>query len=146
MSFVKFRRPILATGGLKTGSSTGSASTDERVVFGSALQSLGSTAGNISAAPLTIVTATATGLVYTLPTPEVGLRKRIVLDYTGATGSVTFANPTTAIFFNGSTANVITVSSSVEHLNIDLWGASATQWASIATTGSGVTYAGSTVV
>lgn len=146
MGWFKVKRPLLAAGGIKVGNTTGSASTDERVVFvGNGLQSLVTTGSHtIDASPLTVITATDTG-TYVLPTPEAGLRKRIVVDYVGATGNLRIVNPTTSIFFNGSTANILTVSSSEVHLNIDLWGLSATQWAAMTSTGAGVTFAGSTV-
>jgi hypothetical protein len=144
MGWVKFRRPALFTGGLKTGSSTGSASTDERVVFGSDIETFGTTGGTMTGAPITIITATDTGH-FVLPTPEVGLQKLVSIDFVGATGDLLIVNPSTLIVFDGSTANIMTVSSSQEHLTIKLTGASATRWLVETSTGSGVTYSGSTV-
>jgi len=109
-------------------------------------ESLGSTAGTIGTwPPVTVITATATGLVYTLPTPQSGLQKTIVVDYNGATGNLTLANASTGTVFNGSTANVITVSSSESHLNVQLTGVTTAQWSSITSTGAGVSFAASTV-
>ena len=110
------------------------------------VESLGSTAGLIAAwPPITIVTATATGLVYQLPVPHAGQHKRVIIDYNGATGNLTIANKSTGTVFNGSTANVITCASSESHLNIDLIGMSTAQWSAVTSTGGGVTFSGSTV-
>jgi hypothetical protein len=131
---------------------------EKRNIVTDPAQTLGSTGGTIQAYPtVTVVTATATGVVYTLPTPSAGLQKTVVIDYTGATGNVSVVNPTTAIFFNGSTANIITVTSSQEQAVIQLTGVSATQWAAVGsitsfsvTTASSfdypINFAGSTVV
>jgi hypothetical protein len=99
---------------------------------------------------MTIITATATGLVYTLPAPVAGLSKRVLLDYTGATGNVTIACPTTIDGFNGSTANTITVSSSEEHAVFDFRGASTAAWSVMysvtpTTAAPGIAFAASTV-
>lgn len=116
-----------------------------RPTVSAAAQTLTAT-GNIKAYPeVTIVTATSTGVVTTLPTPQAGLQKTLVIDYTGATGPLTVASGSTATVFNGSTANVITVSSSEEHLGIRLVGVSKTAWSAMTSTGSGVTFAASTV-
>ncbi len=114
-------------------------------------ETLGSTAGTMSGwPPVTVVTATATGLVYRLPIPHSGYVKNVVVDYTGATGVLSLVNASTATVFNGSTANIITVSSSDEHTVFTLIGISTSQWSAgwsvTPTTGvSGVTFAASTV-
>ena len=113
----------------------------QRAPIGRPAQALGSTGGTIQATPpVTICTATATGVTYTLPTPQAGLQKTIVLDSNGATGVVTFANPTTAISLNGSTYNYLTVSSSESTLVLNFVGVSQSKWAVAASTGSGVTF------
>jgi hypothetical protein len=120
---------------------------EQRATIGRPAQALGSTGGTIQATPpVSVLTSTATGVVYTLPTPQSGLQKTLVLDYTGATGSVTIANASTATVFNGTTANVITVSSSETTLVLNLVGVSQSKWAVGSSTGSGVTLAASTVV
>lgn len=108
-------------------------------------ESLGSTSGDLATYGVSIITATATGLVYQLQTPAAGRPKFISVDYTGATGNLTIANASTGTVFNGSTANVITVSSSEEHLSLHLIGLSTARWMAFSSTGSGISYAGSTV-
>ena len=114
-------------------------------------ETLGSTAGKVGTwPPVTVITATATGLVYQLPVPKSGSAKNVVVDYTGATGNLTLANKSTGTVFNGSTANVITMSSSQEHAVFQLTGVSTGQWAalwSVSPTSAlpGVVFAGSTV-
>lgn len=118
----------------------------QRATIGRPAQALGSTGGLIqSTPPVSVLTSTATGVVYTLPTPQSGLQKTLVVDYTGATGALTIANASTATVFNGTTANVITVSSSETVLVLDLVGVSQSKWAAASSTGSGVTFAASTV-
>jgi len=96
------------------------------------VEALGSTAGKIGSwPPVTVVTATATGLVYQLPVPQSGYSKNVVVDYTGATGNLTLANKSTGTVFNGSTANVITMSSSQEHAVFNFTGVSTAQWAAL---------------
>jgi len=116
---------------------------DDRVM---PTESHGSTSGTLATYGVSIITATATGLVYQLPTPAAGRPKFISVDYTGATGNLTFANASTATVFDGSTANVITVSSSEEHLSLQLVGLTTARWMTFASTGNGVSFAGSTVV
>jgi hypothetical protein len=102
--------------------------------------------GDISAYPkVTVCTVTSTGVVLTLPAPQAGLEKRLAIDYVGATGVLTVAANSTSVLLNGSTANVIQVSSSEEHLGISLVGMSASAWSVMTSTGSGVTFAASTV-
>ena len=120
---------------------------EQRATIGRPAQTLGSTGGVIEATPkVTICTNTATGVVYQLPTPQSGLEKTVILDYLGATGSVTFANKSTGTVFNGTTNNVITVSSSDDTLVLTFVGVSTTKWAVSSSTGSGVTLSASTVV
>lgn len=107
-------------------------------------ESLGSTAGTIAEYGMTIITATATGLVYQLPAPKQGLRKHIVVDYNGATGNLVLANPTTTDFILGTTANTITVSSSA-NVAIDLMGMSTAGWSANFASTAKVAFAGSTV-
>jgi hypothetical protein len=115
---------------------------NRRAAITTPAQELGSTSGTILAYPsVTVVTATATGLTYTLPTPQSGLQKTLVIDYTGATGNLTIAAASTGTVFNGSTANNITVSSSEEHLNLVFTGISQSRWSVATSTGSGVTFA-----
>lgn len=117
-----------------------------RATIGTPSQSLGSTGGTIKAFPkVSILTSTATGTVYQLPTPRAGLEKTLIVDYVGATGNLTIASKSTATVINGTTANVITVSSSDNTLVVSLVGASSAKWASVTSTGAGVTYAASTV-
>lgn len=129
MGYVKTRRPEVST----------------------PIETLGSTAGDIAPwPPVTVVTATATGLVYQLPVPQPGFEKTVIVDYTGATGNLTLANVSTGTVFNGSTANVITVSSSEEHAIVRLIGITTAQWAADwgatpTTAAWPVAYAGSTV-
>ena len=117
-------------------------------------ETLGSTSGKIGTfPPVTVITATATGLVYQLPIPKSGLQKTVIVDWTGDTGNVVLANVATGTVFNGSTSNIITVSSSQENVTILLTGISTSQWSaaigyfhaqSTATTYP-VVFAGSTV-
>lgn len=93
-----------------------------------AVESLGSTGGNIAAHGCTVITATAANLVYTLPAPTLGQSKWVVVDYTGNADDLIVACNTTAQFFNLSTANTIVVSSSVEHVAIELYGMSTSRW------------------
>ncbi len=115
------------------------------------VEALGSTAGKIGTwPPVTVVTATATGLVYQLPPPQSGYIKNVVVDYVGATGSLTLANKSTGTVFNGSTGNIITVSSSQEHAVFQLTGISTAAYAalwSVSPTSAlpGVAFSGSTV-
>lgn len=118
----------------------------KRPVVAGSIANYGSTSSQLSAADsLSVITATATGLVYTLPTPIGGVEFTVVVDYTGATGAVTIANKSTATTFNGSTANVITAASSEVHLNLRFVGISSSRYAVMSSTGSGITLAGSTV-
>jgi len=119
-----------------------------RAELNTPVQELSTTTGTskIKAFPkVTVITSTDNTGVYQLPVPHSGLEKTVVVDFTGATGNLTIANPNTGIVFNGSTANVITVSSSEVQLVISLVGISTGRWAASASTGSGVTLAGSTV-
>ncbi len=121
---------------------------DYRARLNSPAQTLATTTGTskIKAFPkVTVITSTDNTGVYQLPTPHSGLEKTVVVDFTGATGNLTIANKTTSIVFNGTTANIITVSSSETTLILSLVGVSATQWAVASSTGSGVTLSGSTV-
>lgn len=111
MSEQKFKRPIRTPG-----------------VREDAYEALGSTSGAIANFGVTLITATATGLVYQLPTPARGRRKTVLIDYTGATGNLVIANKSTATLFNGSTANVIRVSSSEQHGFLTLVGVSTANW------------------
>jgi hypothetical protein len=110
-----------------------------------AVDSHGSTSGTLSAYGHSVITATATGLVYQLPVPFAGAQKFVSIDYTGATGNLTLANASTTTVFDGSTANIITAASSEEHLSLLLFGLSTSKWATIASTGNGIAFAGSTV-
>ena len=93
-------------------------------------ETLWSTSGKIGTwPPVTVITATATGLVYQLPIPRSGLQKTVIVDWTGDTGDVVIANVSSGTVFNGSTANVITVSSSQQNVTITLTGISTSQWA-----------------
>lgn len=93
-------------------------------------ETLGSTSGRIGTfPPVTVITATATGLVYQLPVPISGLQKTVIVDWTGDTGNVVLANVSSETAFNGSTSNIITVTSSQEHVVIHLTGVSTSQWA-----------------
>lgn len=113
-------------------------------------ENLGTTAGAIAAFPeVTVITSTAP-TVYQLPVPRSGLRKTVVVDFVTSTGDVTLANKSTATLLNGSTANVVTVSSSQEHAVFDLTGVTSGSWAvnwSVTPTTAvpGVTFAASTV-
>ena len=77
---------------------------------------------------MTVITATATGMVYQLPIPRSGLQKTVIVDWKGDTGDVVLANVSSGTVFNGSTANVITVSSSQQNVTITLTGISTSQW------------------
>jgi hypothetical protein len=107
--------------------------------------------GTIKAYPeVTVCTVTSTGVVFKLPPPMPGLEKTVVLDYTGATGNVTFANASTATVFNGSTANIITVSSSEEHAVIRFVGMSSAAYSAMwsvspTTAAPGLAFAASTL-
>lgn len=121
---------------------------DYRARLNTPAQELSTTTGTskIKAFPkVTVITSTDDTGVFQLPVPHSGLEKTVIVDFTGATGDLTIANPNTGIVFNGSTANVITVSSSEEHLVLSFVGISTGRWAVSASTGSGVTIAGSTV-
>jgi hypothetical protein len=120
---------------------------DRRSRVTNSAQTLGTTGGTILAYPsVTVITATDTG-TFILPVPQPGLQKTIVIDYVGATGNISLVNQSTATVFNGSTANIITVSSSEDHLVAQLIGVTSAQWAAYAgTTGGGLAFAGSTVV
>lgn len=105
----------------------------------------GSTSGSLTAGNVNIITATATGLVYQLPAPKAGQPTWVSVDYTGATGNLTLANASTGTVFNGSTANVITAASSDVHLSVMLMGLTTARFMAWTSTGSGVSFAGSTV-
>ena len=93
-------------------------------------ETLGSTSGKIGTwPPVTVITATATGLVYQLPVPHAGLQKTVVVDYTGATGNVTLANKSTGTMINGTTFNVVSMSSSQNFKAFTLVGVSTAKWA-----------------
>ncbi len=93
-------------------------------------ETLGSTSGKIGTwPPVTVIGATAAGLVYQLPVPRPGLQKTVVVDFSGATGNVTLANKSTGTVFNGTTFNVVTVSSSQNFKAFTLVGVSTSQWA-----------------
>lgn len=113
-------------------------------------EALGSTSGDIAQYGLTVITATATGLVYQLQAPKLGDMKTISVAYTGATGNLTIANASTGTVFGGSTNNTMTVSSSADLTRIDLIGISTAawqaNWAAVPTTAVWkVAYAASTV-
>ena len=93
-------------------------------------ETLGSTSGKIGTwPPVTVITATATGLVYQLPIPRSGLQKTVIVKWTGDTGNLTIANKSTGTVFNGTSANVITVSSSQNFKAFNFVGISTSQWA-----------------
>ncbi len=129
-----------------------------RATISTPAQTLGSTGGTIKAfPPVTVCTATATGAIYTLPTPVAGLQKTVIVDYFGDTGGAVIVNKSTATVFNGTTFNIITVSSSQQMQAFYLTGVSSAQWACVwseqPTTSTGVAdavsfvrFAGSTVV
>jgi len=91
---------------------------------------LGSTGGNIRAHGATVITATATGLVYTLPVPKAGDEKFIVVDYLGSTNTdpLIIACAATDNTINLSAANTIVVSSSNQKAAFDLYAMSTTNW------------------
>lgn len=105
------------------------------------VESHGSTDATLSQYGVSIITATATGLTYTLPIPEPGQTKVVSIDYTGATGSLTLAQNNTGVLLNGSTANTITAASSEKHLTLLMFGLTTSRWAVMTSTGSGVTFA-----
>ena len=102
---------------------------ERRPVISTPTQLLGTTEGTIDSwPPVTIITST-NNVNFTLPTPQHGLRKTIVLQFSGATGDVLILNGSTATVFNGSTANAIVVSSSQTHIWAELIGISTAKWA-----------------
>ncbi|MDX2466305.1 MAG: hypothetical protein QNL12_03255 [Acidimicrobiia bacterium] len=113
-------------------------------------QALAATGNIKSYPPVTVCTITSTGAILTLPTPSAGLEKTVVLDYTGATGAAVIACATTAQGLNGSTANIISVSSSEEHAAVRLVGMSASAWSVLwsvtpTTAAPGIAFAASTL-
>jgi hypothetical protein len=108
---ITFRKPVFV-GGLRETKS----------------ESLGSTSGNMAEYGATIITATATGLVYTLPAPKPGLVKFVSVNFTGQTDPLVIACQTTLQGFDGSTHNIITVTSSQEHGAFLFYGMSTAQW------------------
>lgn len=93
-----------------------------------AVEFLGSTGGNIAAHGATVITATKANMVFTLPAPVLGMEKFLVVDYTGNADDLVIACNATDKFFNLSTKNTIVVSSSVEHVVIDLYAMSTSRW------------------
>jgi hypothetical protein len=98
-------------------------------------ESLGSTGGGMDEWGATIITATAANMVYSLPTPLPGKIKWVSVNYTGNADDLIIACETTAQGFDNSTANIITVSSSQEHMNFLFYGLSTAQWGVIGTKG-----------
>lgn len=111
-------------------------------------QALGTSTGTqrIKAFPkVTVITSTDNVGVYQLPTPRSGLEKTVVVEFNGATGNLTIANKSSGTVFNGTTNNIITVSSSENLLVLSFVGVSSAKWAVSASTGSGVSFAASTI-
>jgi len=106
------RRPLLFTG--------------ERESDG--VETLGSTGGPISEFGATVINATAANLVYTLPDPMPGMRKRIYVNYTGNADDLVIACAGTSQSFNGTDANTIVVSSSMTTVGMKLYGLSTAKW------------------
>lgn len=109
----------------------------------------GSTSGTLSRYGPSIVSATATGLNYTLPAPQTGLVKHLAVSYTGATGALTIRAASTSQFFGGSTYNTISVASGEPLAMLTLLGTTgarwAVQWSCTPTTGTpSVSFAGAT--
>ncbi len=109
---ITFRRPVYVGGLRET----------------KAVESLGSTSGNISRYGATIITAAATGLVYTLAAPRPGDIKKLQVNYSGETDDLVVACASTAQSFNGGAANTIVVSSSQSNITVDLYGLSTAIW------------------
>jgi len=102
---------------------------ERRPVISTPAETLGTTEGTIGSwPPVTIITST-NNVNFTLPTPQAGLRKTVVLEFSGATGDVLILNGSTATTFNGSTANAIVVSSSQTNVWCELIGVTTAQWA-----------------
>ena len=102
---------------------------DYRPTVTTPAQTLGSTNSQIGSwPPVTVITCTATGIVYQLPKPVSGMVKHIIVDFNGAASTCAITANTTATFFNGSTHNSIRVSSSQSHANIMLVGITSAQW------------------
>ena len=93
-----------------------------------AVEFLGSTGGNIRAHGATVITATAADLVYTLPAPQAGDEKFVVVDYTGNADDLIIACAATSGSFNLSGKNTIIVSSSNEKAAFDLYAMSTLVW------------------
>jgi len=98
-------------------------------------ESLGSTGGAMAEYGATIITATAANLVYSLPAPKAGLIKFVSVNYTGDADDLIIACETTAQGFDGSTHNIITISSSQEHLAFLFYGLTTAQWGVIRSPG-----------
>lgn len=114
--FRMHRRPLLFTGEREDG----------------AVETLGSTGGPISPFGTTVINATKANMVYTLPPPQAGMRKRIYVNYTGNADDLVIAGNSTADLFNGSgTANTIVVSSSMTTIGIKLYGLSTNRWGAL---------------
>lgn len=124
MGYQKIKRPVLASRGVRK----------------MPVESHGSTDSTLDAYGLSIITATATGLTYTMAAPVAGVEKFVGIDYNGATGNLTIAQAATGVNLNGSTANIITVSSSESHLLLHFVGASTSNQWLLTSTGSGVTF------
>jgi len=124
---------------------------ERRPVISTPAQLLGTTEGTIDSwPPVTIITST-NNVNFTLPTPQAGLQKTVVLDFTGATGDVQILCKSTATTFNGSTANALVCSSSQEHIVYNLVGITTARWsvgwsATPTTAAWPVSFAGSTAV
>lgn len=104
---------------------------ERRPVISTPAQLLSTTQGTIDSwPPVTVITSTD-NVNFTLPVPQAGLQKTIVLDFTGNTGDVLILANATATVFNGSTANSIVCSSSQEQVFVRLVGVSTSQWAAM---------------
>jgi len=88
----------------------------------------GSTSGTLSRYGPSFITTTATGLNYTLPAPQVGLTKELAVMRSAGTGTLTIRANTTAVFFGGSTFNIITVASGEPLAAFRFVGIDSDQW------------------
>ena len=75
-----------------------------------------------------MIAATAANLVYTLPNPRAGMRKRIYITYEGNTDDLIVACAATSQSFNGTAANTVVVSSSMTTVGLKLYGLSTAKW------------------
>ncbi len=77
---------------------------------------------------ITVITATAANLVYTLPNPKAGLQQYVSVHYTGDADDLIIACAATSQGFDGTAQNTIVSTSSQIHGAFLFVGMSTSQW------------------